>query len=70
MPGEIQAAGFMAKLAETVFSYFTDEAGYKEMAKRAALRKKKEECRRALLDNRFADLKRLTDELHDLAQKP
>jgi hypothetical protein len=70
MPGEIQAAGFMAKLAEVVFSYFTDEDGYKEMAKRSALRKKKAECAKALADNRFVDLKRLTDELHALAEKP
>ena len=70
MPGEIQAAGFMAKLAEVVFSYFTDEDGYKEMAKRSALKKKKEECRRALQDNRFVDLARLTAELEQLSNKP
>ena len=70
MPGEVQAAGFMAKLAEVVFSYFTDEDGYKEMAKRAALKKKKQECTDALAANDFVALKRLTDELHALANKP
>lgn len=67
MPGDV---GLVSKLLETVFSFFTSEDGFKEMAKRSALKKKKEECRRALIDNRFADLQRLTDELHALASKP
>jgi hypothetical protein len=66
MPGDV---GLVAKLVDTVFSWFTDEAGYLEIKKQRAIASKKEECRRALLDNRWADLKRLTDELHRLATK-
>lgn len=66
MPGDV---GLVAKLVDTVFSWFTDEAGYLELKKRRALAAKKEECRRALLDNRWADLKRLTDELQRLSDQ-
>jgi hypothetical protein len=66
MPGDV---GLVSKAIETIFSYFTDEDGYKEMAKRAALKKKKEECRRALIENRFVDLARLTAELERLSQQ-
>ena len=66
MAGEV---GAVAKVVETVFSWFTDEDGFKEMQKRRRLKAKKEECRRALLDNRFADLTRLTDELQRLADE-
>jgi len=66
MPGDV---GLVAKLVDTVFSWFTDEAGYLEIKKRRALAAKKEECRRALLDNRWDDLKRLTDELRRLSSE-
>lgn len=67
MAGIPEAAGAGLTLIEKVFSWWTDEAGRIEIRKRAALRNKKEECKRALLDNRWDDLKRLTDELHRLS---
>ena len=66
MPGD---AGLVAKAVETVFSWFTDEDGFKEMQKRRKLRAKKEECRQALIDNRFHDLARLTAELERLSNE-
>jgi hypothetical protein len=66
MPGDV---GLVAKLADTVFSWFTDEAGYLEIKKRRALASKREECRRALLDHRYVDLARLTDELRRMADQ-
>jgi hypothetical protein len=66
MPGDVGAA---AKVLDTIFGWFTDEAGFKEMQKRRALKQKKEECRRALLDNRLDDLKRLTAELVRLSSQ-
>lgn len=61
------AAGAGLTLVEKVFSWWTDEAGRIEIKKRAALRSKKEECKRALIDNRWDDLKHLTDELQRLS---
>ena len=52
-----------------VFGWWTDEAGRIEASKRKALRKKREECQRALIDNRFTDLARLTDELRRLSEE-
>ena len=52
-----------------ILSWFLDEAGRIEVKKRAALREKKEECRRALIDNRWDDLKRLTAELERLSNE-
>lgn len=63
------AAGPLAKLADTVFSWWISEAGRLELKKRLALAEKREECRRALLDNRFDDLRRLTDELRRLSDE-
>lgn len=64
MPGDV---GLVAKVVESIFSWFVSEDGRLEMVKRVRLKAKKEECRRALLDNRFDDLKRLTDELQRLS---
>ena len=61
--------GLVAKLVDSVFSWFTDEAGYLEIKKRRVLLAKKEECRRALLDHRFVDLKRLSAELERLSDQ-
>jgi hypothetical protein len=62
-----EAAGAGLTLIEKIFSWWTDEAGRIEIQKRARLRAKKEECQRALTDNRWDDLKRLTDELRRLS---
>jgi hypothetical protein len=62
--------GPIAKAVETIFSWLTDEDGMAEMLKRRKLRAKKEECRQALIDNRFDDLKRLTAELERLSDQP
>jgi hypothetical protein len=67
MTGISEAAGAGLTLIDKIFSWWTDEAGRIEIRKRAALRAKREECRRALLDNRWDDLKRLTDELQRLS---
>lgn len=66
MPGDV---GLVAQLVDTVFGWWASESGRIEMQKRRALRNKKEECRRALLDHRFDDLRRLTDELQRLADE-
>jgi len=66
IPGAAKAG---LSLIDKVFSWWTDEAGRIEIQKRARLRGKKEECRRALLDNRWDDLKRLTDELRRLSSE-
>ena len=62
--------GPIAKAVEAIFSWVTDEDGLNELLKRRKLAAKKEECRRALIDNRWDDLRRLTDELRDLSAKP
>jgi len=71
MPGsEIPGAAKAGlTLIDKIFSWWTDEAGRIEIQKRARLRAKKEECRRALRDNRFDDFQQLTDELRRLASE-
>jgi len=69
MPGIPEAAGAGLSLADHIFMWFTDESGRIEIKKRARLRAKKEECRRALLDNRWDDLKLLTAELERLSNE-
>jgi hypothetical protein len=64
------AIGPVAKVIETIFSYFTDEDGYREMAKRSALRKAKKECDDALARNDFVALAAAVDRLRDLSSKP
>lgn len=64
-----EAVGAGLTVIEKIFSWWTDEAGRLEIKKRAALRAKKEECRRALIDNRWDDLKRLTDELQRISSE-
>ena len=66
MTGLPEAAGAGLTLIEKVFSWWTDEAGRIEIQKRANIRAKKQECQRALLEHRFADLRRCTDELERL----
>jgi len=66
MPGDV---GLVSKVVETIFSYFTDEDGFKEALKRKRLKAKKEECKRALAENRFVDLARLTAELERLSNE-
>jgi hypothetical protein len=56
-------------LGEKIFSWWTDEAGRIEIQKRAKLRAKKEECRRALLEHRFTDLRRLSAELERMSNE-
>lgn len=60
----------ITSLVNTVTSWFLDEDGYRQFQKRQALAAKKEACRRALMDNDWDLLKRLTDELRELAAKP
>jgi len=68
--GEIPGAAKAGlTLIDKVFSWWTDEAGRIEIQKRARLRAKKEECRRALLDNRWDDLKRLSAELERMSNE-
>ena len=67
MPASI---GIVAKLLETLVTKFLDEDQIPELLKRRKLAAKKEECRRALIDNDFARLRVLTDELRTLADKP
>jgi hypothetical protein len=50
-------------------SWFMDESGRLEAKKREVLREKKAECRQALRDGRWDDLKRLTDELQRLSSE-
>lgn len=69
MAGIPEAVGAGLTLAEKVFSWFTDEAGRIEIQKRARLRQKKEECQRALKENRFDDLRRLTAEFERLSNE-
>lgn len=64
-----EAVGAGLTLTEKIFSWWTDEAGRIEIRKRARLRAKKEECQRALLEHRFTDLRRLTDELERLSNE-
>lgn len=59
--------GAVAKVIDTIASWLMDEDGYAELKKRRALKAKKEECRRALLDHRWNDLRRLTDELERMS---
>lgn len=62
--------GPVAKAVDTIFSWFTNEDGMNEMLKRRRLRAKKEECRQALIDNRWDDLRRLSAELERMSNTP
>jgi hypothetical protein len=55
-------------LAEKVFSFFTGQK-FSETMKRKQLREKNEECRRALSDRRWDDLRRLTAELERMSDE-
>lgn len=55
--------------AREVFGWWVDESGRIESKKRAALRAKKEECRKALIDNDWSRLKKLTDEMERLSNE-
>jgi hypothetical protein len=69
MAGIPEAAGAGLTLIDHIFGWFTDEAGRIAIQKRARLRSKKEECRRALLDHRFVDLSRLSAELERMSNE-
>lgn len=63
-------AGAFAQLADTVASWFLDPAGYEAYQRRAALAAKRKEVQRALDENRWADVRRLSGELLHLSNKP
>lgn len=67
MPGDV---GLVAGFLDTLAKWGLSESGYGEWSKRRKLKAKKEEARRALIDNDFDALKRHIDELRDLAAKP
>jgi hypothetical protein len=60
MPGDV---GLVAKAVDTIASWFLSEDGFNEHRKRRAMQAKKEECRRALMDNDWDRLRKLTLEL-------
>lgn len=62
--------GAVAKVIDVIFSWWTSEAGRLQEKKRKELRKKKEECQRALHENRWDDLRRLTAEYERLSNAP
>jgi hypothetical protein len=64
MAGDPITAGLT--LAEKLFSFFTG-AKWDEIRKRKRLEAKRAECHAALVEHRFADLRRLTDELERLS---
>ena len=70
MPGEVQAAGFFAKLADTIIHLVVDEDKLPEILKRRALAAKKKEVRNALANHDWVELRRLTDELERLSNSP
>ena len=70
MPGELQAAGAIAKLADTIASWWMSEDGYGEWKKRKQLAAVKEKARRALIDHDWVALRTATDELQRLSSKP
>ena len=67
VPGDV---GLVAKLVQVIFSWATDEDGLRELLLKKKLANKRSECAKALADNRFDDLKRLTAELERLSQQP
>jgi len=66
MAGDPVTAGLT--LAEKVFSFFTGDK-WDEIRKRKRLEGKRAECRAALAEHRYADLRRLTDELERLSNE-
>lgn len=62
--------GAVATLVNTVASWLMSEDGYTEWRKRRELAAKKEEARRALINNDFDALQRHISELRDLSTKP
>lgn len=59
--------GAVAMLVNTVASWFMSEGGFNEFRKRAQLRAKRDEAKRALREHRWDDLRRLTAELERLS---
>lgn len=59
--------GAVATLVNTVASWFMSEGGFNEFRKRAQLRAKRDEAKRALQEHRWDDLRRLTAELERLS---
>lgn len=69
MPDPLGLAQTILDGAREVFGWWVDEGGRIEAKKRATLRAKREECRKALIDNDWARLKRLTEEMERLANE-
>jgi hypothetical protein len=69
MAGPLTLVDTLINAAREVFGWWTDEAGRIEAMKRAALKAKREECRRALIDHRYADLQRLSAELERMSDQ-
>lgn len=59
--------GAVAKLVDTVASWFMSEGGFNEFRKRAQLRAKRAAAQTALREHRWDDLRRLTAELERLS---
>lgn len=66
MAGDPVTAGLT--LAEKVFSFFTG-AKFSETMKRRKLREKNEECKKALAERRWDDLRRLTAEFDRMSDE-
>ena len=67
MPGEAEAVGAMAKLANTVASWFMSEGGYAEYKKKSALAAKKKEGILALQNHDFVRLRIIIGELERMS---
>ena len=70
MPGELQAVGAIAKLADTVASWLMSEDGYGEWKKRRQLAALREKAKAALDRHDWSALRDATSELRRLAEKP
>lgn len=66
MPGDV---GLVAGAIDTIASWFMSAGGYAQFIKRRRLRAKKEEARRALIDNDWDALRRHVVELERLSNE-
>ena len=69
MPGELQAAGAIAKLADTIASWWMSEDGYGEWKKRRQLAALREKAKAALDRHDWATLRTVTAELKRLSER-
>lgn len=67
MPGEAEAVGAMAKLANTVASWFMSEGGYAEYKKKSALAAKKKEAQVAIQNHDWDKLRIIIAELERMS---